>query len=70
LQKSGDLMYFNDVWNKRWTHGIPKHDFERDGAIGPRISIALLCAEADPKITLGRLTNLNTCLLPENENDI
>ena len=42
---SGDLMYFNRPWNRSWTHGIPKHDFEADGVIGPRISIALLCAE-------------------------
>ena len=52
---SGDLMYFNDKWNARWTHGIPKHDVDRDGTIGPRISIALLCAEADPSSTLERL---------------
>ena len=48
---SGDLMYFNDKWNRAWTHGIPKHDAEADddGEMpGPRISIALLCAEADP----------------------
>jgi hypothetical protein len=42
---SGDLMYFNKDWNRTWTHGIPKHDSEADGDIGPRISIALLCAE-------------------------
>ena len=38
-------MYFNKAWNATWTHGIPKHDIEADGEIGPRISIALLCAE-------------------------
>ena len=41
------LRYFNKAWNRTWTHGIPHHDCEDDGAIGPRISIALLCAEAD-----------------------
>ena len=55
---SGDLMYFNDTWNRAWTHGIPKHDIEIDGEIGPRISIALLCAEADPKETLARLSKI------------
>lgn len=42
---SGDLMYFNDVWNKSHNHGIPPHDQGADGPVGPRISIALLCAE-------------------------
>ena len=49
------FRYFNDAWNKAWLHGIPKHDTEADGEIGPRMSIALLCAEADPAETLARL---------------
>eukprot|EP01052_Picozoa_sp_SAG31_P003634 SAG31_NODE_142_length_22669_cov_18.630040_9_plen_99_part_00 len=44
---SGDIMYFNKQWNRTWTHGIPHHDYERDGDIGPRMSVALLCAEGD-----------------------
>ena len=40
-------MYFNKPWNKTWTHGIPHHDYDGDGDIGPRMSIALLCAEGD-----------------------
>ena len=55
---SGDLMYFNNVWNKAWTHGIPKHDVENDGPIGPRISIALLCAEANAQETFLRIQKL------------
>ena len=55
---SGNLMYFNDVWNREWTHGIPKHDLKNDGEIGPRISIALLCAEADPTETFARLCKI------------
>ena len=51
-----DLMYFNDVWNRSYTHGIPPHDKERDGAGGPRISIALLCAEPASKDAL--------CIMP------
>lgn len=54
--RSGDLMYFNDVWNRSYTHGIPPHDVERDGVGGPRISIALLCAESASKDAL--------CILP------
>jgi len=54
--RSGDLMYFNDVWNRSYTHGIPPHDESRDGPGGPRISIALLCAEPAPKDML--------CILP------
>ena len=42
---SGELMYFNDKWNRSWNHGIPPHDEQADGPCGPRISIALLCAE-------------------------
>ena len=42
---SGDVMYFNKDWNRTWTHGVPHHDVESDGAIGPRMSLALLCAE-------------------------
>ena len=61
---SGDLMYFNDTWNKAWTHGIPKHDVEADGAIGPRISIALLCANADPAETLKRMSKLHGLAIP------
>lgn len=33
--------------NRTWTHGIPHHDYDADGDIGPRMSIALLCAEGD-----------------------
>jgi len=44
---SGDIMYFNKPWNRTWTHGIPHHDYDADGDIGPRMSIALLCAEGD-----------------------
>ena len=47
---SGDLMYFNKPWNRTWTHGIPHHDFEADGEIGPRMSIALLCAAGTFKV--------------------
>jgi len=47
---SGDIMYFNKPWNRTWTHGIPHHDYEGDGDIGPRMSIALLCAEGDFKV--------------------
>ena len=53
--KPSTPRYFNDAWNKAWLHGIPKHDTEADGEIGPRMSIALLCAEADPAETLARL---------------
>ena len=55
--RSGDLMYFNDVWNKSHTHGIPPHDVGADGAGGPRISIALLCAARDSPDAV--------CLLPK-----
>lgn len=37
---SGEVMYFNDAWNKNHFHGVPKADHE----CGPRISVALLCA--------------------------
>eukprot|EP01043_Picozoa_sp_COSAG02_P026903 COSAG02_NODE_1563_length_11913_cov_6.216438_7_plen_859_part_00 len=47
---SGDIMYFNKPWNRTWTHGIPHHDYDADGDIGPRMSIALLCAEGDFKV--------------------
>ena len=47
---SGDIMYFNKPWNLSWTHGIPHHDYDADGDIGPRMSIALLCAEGDFKV--------------------
>ena len=57
--RSGDLMYFNDVWNRSHTHGIPRDAGDADdaGTGGPRISIALLCAAADDSeavCTLGR----------------
>jgi hypothetical protein len=47
--RSGNLMYFNDVWNRSHNHGIPKDggDASEDGKGGPRISIAMLCAAAD-----------------------
>ena len=46
--RSGSLMYFNDVWNKSHNHGIPINGGDgENGAGGPRISIALLCAAAD-----------------------
>jgi hypothetical protein len=45
---SGDVMYFNNDWNRTWSHGIPSHDYDKDGEVGPRISIALLCAEGSP----------------------
>jgi len=45
---SGDLVYFNDVWNNDNTHGIPAHNTESDGESGPRISVALLCAPGPP----------------------
>ena len=43
------LMYFNDVWNKSHTHGIPQNagDADETGRGGPRISVALLCAAAE-----------------------
>ena len=44
------IMYFNKLWNRTWTHGIPHHDYDADGDIGPRMSIALLCAEGDFKV--------------------
>ena len=48
-------MYFNDVWNKSHTHGIPAYggDLDADGKGGPRISVAMLCAAgaADPLAT-------------------
>lgn len=47
--RSGSLMYFNDVWNKSHTHGIPQNagDADETGRGGPRISVALLCAAAE-----------------------
>ena len=47
--RSGNLMYFNDVWNRSHTHGIPAYggDVDDDGKGGPRISIAMLCAAAN-----------------------
>lgn len=44
--RSGNLMYFNDVWNRSHNHGIPANGGDADdaGTGGPRISIALLCA--------------------------
>lgn len=47
--RSGSLMYFNDVWNKSHTHGIPQNagDADEVGNGGPRISVALLCAAAE-----------------------
>jgi len=44
--QSGCMMYFNDVWNRSHTHGIPQFggDASPDGAGGPRISVAMLCA--------------------------
>ena len=44
-------MYFNDVWNRSHTHGIPAYggDMDDAGKGGPRISVAMLCAAAfDP----------------------
>jgi len=38
--QSGESMYFNAVWNNNFTHGIPAALHH----VGPRISIALLCA--------------------------
>jgi hypothetical protein len=61
---SGDIMYFNKAWNRTWTHGIPHHDLEADGEIGPRVSIALLCAEADfsvPYISNGQGAEALAC---------
>ena len=43
--KSGTLCFFNADYNDNHTHGIPLHDVEADGECGPRISVALLCAE-------------------------
>ena len=50
---AGDSMYFNDKWNRTWTHGIPKHD------IGVLIIyacscslIALLCSRIGSLIAL------------------
>jgi len=51
---SGELMYFNDRWNRSWNHGIPPHDEGADGKCGPRISIALLCAEGTEACALPR----------------
>lgn len=49
--RSGEVMYFNDAWNRSWTHGVPPHDVDADGPCGPRISVALLCAErGDPML--------------------
>lgn len=45
---SGTLLYFNTVFNDDHTHGIPAHDTAADGEAGPRISVALLCAEGPP----------------------
>ena len=47
--RSGSMMFFNDVWNKSHTHGIPQNagDADETGRGGPRISVALLCAAAD-----------------------
>ena len=44
---AGCRRYFNDKWNRTWTHGIPHHDVEHDGEIGPRMSVALLCTEGN-----------------------
>lgn len=38
---SGEAMYFNDEWNQRHMHGIPKID-NNPASHGPRISIAFL----------------------------
>ena len=39
--QNGEAMWFNDVWNKSHTHGVP---VAKHLPCGPRISIALLCA--------------------------
>jgi hypothetical protein len=63
-------MYFNKAWNRTWTHGIPHHDLEADGEIGPRVSIALLCAEADfsvPYISNGQGAEALACQIKASE---
>jgi hypothetical protein len=45
---SGTLLYFNSVFNDDHTHGLYPHDTAADGEAGPRISVALLCAEGPP----------------------
>ena len=47
--QNGQAMWFNDVWNKSHTHGIP---VATHLPCGPRISIAMLCA---PKPTTCRV---------------
>eukprot|EP00747_Dinoflagellata_sp_TGD_P023426 gnl/TRDRNA2_/TRDRNA2_129795_c1_seq1.p1 gnl/TRDRNA2_/TRDRNA2_129795_c1~~gnl/TRDRNA2_/TRDRNA2_129795_c1_seq1.p1 ORF type:complete len:533 (+),score=90.07 gnl/TRDRNA2_/TRDRNA2_129795_c1_seq1:52-1650(+) len=44
---SGESMYFNDVWNRTHTHGIP----QMEEACGPRISIAFLLGAKQPLIS-------------------
>jgi len=39
--QNGEAMWFNDVWNKSHTHGVP---MAKHLPCGPRISIAMLCA--------------------------
>jgi len=47
--KSGDVVFFNDLWNRRHTHAVPmcRRSIDNESPCGPRISICVFLSKID-----------------------